>query len=257
VPPGLVRRLASNTVIVPAQGGFSADTRPRRQLPHQWIEAKESSTGIQKEWRPRCRSEPRRRSLLSSSFATRRTKCRLEDAPYRRFSSGTRSISDSVNPGPRSDPVAIPICRSRALPNTRNAPEREHRTSAQERRAVARGAEHRTAYICYRPNKPSDGRRSTDRVGRFRGWPWVRCGPRRWMRRICGGGVRRQLGCSGEVLWPLRSTRACSPFASCLVIHTTPVGASWTLCRSLRRRRCGGRPGADAVAQYGRRLSLS
>jgi hypothetical protein len=36
----LGRRLASNTVIVPAQGGFSADTRPATQLPHRWIEAK-------------------------------------------------------------------------------------------------------------------------------------------------------------------------------------------------------------------------
>jgi hypothetical protein len=43
--------------------------------------------------------------------------------------------------------AAAQICRSRALPNTRNAPEREHRSSEQERRSVARGAEHRTASL--------------------------------------------------------------------------------------------------------------
>lgn len=42
---------------------------------------------------------------------------------------------------------------------------------------------------------------------------------------------------------PLRSTRTCSPFASCHALHTTPVGGSWTLCRRLRRRECGRQPG--------------
>jgi hypothetical protein len=35
--------LALNTVIVPAQGGISADTPPLRRPHHRWIEAKRPS----------------------------------------------------------------------------------------------------------------------------------------------------------------------------------------------------------------------
>ena len=41
MPPGLATTATSNTVIVPAQGGFSADTPPLRRLPHRWIEVKQ------------------------------------------------------------------------------------------------------------------------------------------------------------------------------------------------------------------------